>query len=111
MNSSSMLDAVLSVEFFAAKDASGVLTGLIMSAPCRCGLNQADSLRVDGLVMLAMYGPDVLAVDLPLLSVQSRSDLLSWSRSGQRLGVAEFKAGGMLDSYFLNVTFVGVDRE
>lgn len=105
-----MSDAVLSVEVFAAKDSAGALTGVMMTVPCRCGLNQADSLRIDGLVMLAMRGVAVLPVDLPPLSVESRSAFLALAGSGQRLAVAEFKAGGLLDSYFLNLTFVEVDR-
>ena len=110
MDSATVLNAELSVEVFAAKDSGGRLTSLMMSVPCQCGLKEADTLRIDGFVMLAMRGVAVLSVDLPALSVESRADFLAWADAGQRLTVGEFKASGMLDSYFLNLTFVGVDR-
>lgn len=45
---------VMSVEFFAANDPQdGSVSGITMAVPCRCGLIEADTLRVHGLVMLA----------------------------------------------------------
>jgi hypothetical protein len=98
---------LLFVEVFAAKDLEGGLTGLAMTVPCHCGLNQANSLRIDGFSVLAVRSSSILPLNLPALSTQSRSDFLAWSKTGEKLAVAEFMATGMLDAYFLDLVFVG----
>ena len=82
-----------------------------MTVPCRCGLKQADALRIDGLSMLAVRGAVVLPIDLPLLSERSRLDFLAIAEAGKSLAVGEFMASGMLDSYLLNLVFVEVSDE
>ena len=98
---------VFSVEVFAAKDSAGVFTGVMMSVPCRCGLNKADTLRIEGFSMIAMRGQSVLPVDFPNLTHECLSSLVSLAKSRQRLAVAEFTASGLFDSYFLGVDVVG----
>ena len=95
--------ALLSVEVFAAKDSSGSLTGLMMTVPCRCGLNRADTLRIDGHTVMAMRDQTVLPIDFSALTAEVRSNLMALAQSGQRLAVAEFTALGMLDAYFLTL--------
>lgn len=99
-------EGVLSVEVFAAKDSAGMPAGVMLSAPCKCGLNQADTLRIDGLVMMAVRDRSILPIDLPNLTEQSRAGLLILARLGQRLAVAEFTALGMLDAYFLKLDVI-----
>lgn len=101
-----MSDLVLSVEVFAAKDSAGVLSGVMMAVPCRCGLKKADSLRIDGATVMAMREQTVLPLDFAALTAEVRSHLISLAQSGQRLAVAEFTAVGMLDAYFLNLVVV-----
>lgn len=96
-------DQVLSVEVFAAKDSSGALTGIVLAVPRMCGLKRADTLRIDGLSVMAMESRSVLPVDLPDLSPQSREDMLTLTRAGKRLVVAEFTALGLLDAYYLDL--------
>ncbi len=99
---------VMSVEFFAANDPQdGSVSGIMMAVPCRCGLIEADTLRVDGLVMLAMKGPSVLNIDLPDLTPASLANLQAWAQSGAQLAVAEFSATGLSNSYFLELKIVG----
>ncbi len=94
------------MEVFAAKDSSGVVVNVLLSAPRRCGLRQADTLRVDGLRMQAMGRRSVLPVELPDLKPASRIDLLALANSGRTLTVAEFSPLGMYDAYTLNVEIV-----
>lgn len=96
-------DQVLSVEVFAAKDSDGTLTGIILAVPRTCGLKRADTLRIDGLSVLAMESRSVLPLDLPHLSQQSREDMLTLARAGKRLVVGEFSALGLLDAYYLDL--------
>lgn len=98
-----MSDAVLSVEVFAAKDSAGFLTGLMMAVPCRCGLKQADSLRIHGTTMIAMREQTILPIDFSTLTTEVRTNLTSLAQSNQRLTVAEFTAIGVFDAYFLNL--------
>ena len=98
--------ASLAVEVFAAKDSAGALMGLMMAVPCRCGLNRADSLRIDGHTVMAMREQTILPIDFAALTDEVRSNLTALAQSGQRLAVAEFTALGMLDAYFLNVVVV-----
>jgi hypothetical protein len=99
-------NSVLPVEVFAAKDSSGQDTGVFIAAPCRCGLKQADTLRVDGLALMALRNRSILPIDLPNLSVQSRASLAVAAQSAQRVPVAEFTATGLFDGYFLNLEVV-----
>lgn len=96
----------LSFEVFAAKDSDGDFTGLMMSVPVRCGLKQADTLRINGEVAVAMRKGTVLAVNLPIFSKTICTQFAVLAQSGQRLAVAEFLALGLFDSYFLNVEIV-----
>ena len=100
-----MADAMLSVEMFAAKDSDGELTGLAMAVPCNCGLAQADSLRVDGLNIVAMRASSMMPLNFPPLTTQSRSNLIAWSKAGDKLAVAEIMATGLLHSYFLHIDY------
>lgn len=95
-------DGVLSLEFFSAADAAG-RSIMAMAVPCRCGLKQADTLRISGLVMVAMQARSILPVDFPELTEGVRTKLVALARNGERLAVGEFTALGLLDAYFLNV--------
>jgi hypothetical protein len=100
-------DQVLPVEVFAAKDIVGNVTGVMLSAPCRSGLKQADTLRVDGSLMLAIRQRSILPIDLPSLSADNQTLLRELAAAGQRLAVAEFTPLGLLDAYFLTLDIVG----
>jgi hypothetical protein len=93
---------MLSVEYFAAKDNEG----LIMTVPPRCGLNQADTLRVSGLSVHALKDGSVLPVDLPDINESVRAKLLALFSGGYRLPVAEFFARGLVDAYPLNIIII-----
>lgn len=93
----------LSVEFFAAKDTPDV----IMAVPLKCGLNQADTLRIDGLFVVALQARSILPIDFPALNEASRARLVALSRLGRRLPVGEFMGLGLVDSYFLDVVIAG----
>lgn len=99
-------DGVLSIEVFAAKDSAGTFTGLMVSVPPRCGLKEADTLRLTGLRVVAMRGRSALPISIPDLSEDSRAKFVSLAASGQRLAVAEFMVLGLFDAYFLNVDVV-----
>ena len=94
-----MVEEILSVEIFAAKDGAGVF----IAAPHRCGLKDADTLQVDGLSMVAIKNGSILPVDLPDLGDKERSYLLKYSESRRLLPVGEFLARGLADSYFLKL--------
>lgn len=98
-------DGVVAVEFFAAKDSLGG-SGVMMTVPVRCGLKAADTLRVDGLTIVAMKDRSILPVDLPMLSEGSRAALVRVAERGKRLPVGEFMARGLFDSYFLTLVIV-----
>lgn len=93
---------MLAVEFFTSKDSRGI----VMSVPVRCGLRQADTLRVSGETMVAMNGRVVLSLDLPKLNLASRDLLIGLAAKGKVLPVGEFMGRGLVDSYFLNVVVV-----
>ena len=97
---------VVSVEFFASSDPDGSITGVMMAVPCRRGLREADTLRLDRKIMTAMRGTSVLPIDLPDLEDRDRKMLVSLVRAGQDLAVGEFTARGLLDSYFLTLNIV-----
>ncbi len=96
-------DAVLSFETFAAKDIHGRLEGFMLVVPPRCGLKQADSLRLSGSTFLALHDRSVLPLTFAELTPAALMAVLDFSRQGKRLPVAEFTASGLLDSYFLTV--------
>lgn len=102
-------DGVLSVEFFAAKgaDAGGAHVGLIMTVPHKCGLRQADALKVDGLMMMVLREKSILAIDMPELTEGVRAKLVMLAEKSKQLPVAEFMARGLADSYFLDVVIGG----
>lgn len=95
-------DEVLSFEVFSSADDAG-RSVLMMAVPCRCGLRQADVLRISGLVMVAMRARSILPVDFPLLSDGVRAKLVALAERGEKLAVGEFTALGLFDSYFLDV--------
>lgn len=97
---------VIPIEVFAAKDSAGEFTGVMMAVPKRCGLKQADTLRIDGTLLMAIRERSILPVDLPEMSEQSRANLIAMAHSGQRLAVAEFTALGLFDAYFLKLEVV-----
>lgn len=98
----------LSVEFLAAKEPQdGSVSGVMMTVPCECGLSEADTLRVDGLIMLAMKEQAVLNIDLPDLTPACRANLAALAEGGAQLAVAEFTARGLSNSYFLDLKMVG----
>jgi len=105
MDASPAGDKRLSVEVFAAKDTGVAPSDLMLAVPPRCGLKNADTLRVSGLRVVAMRGKTVLSVDLPDLSPDSRAKFLALAESGRRLAVAEFMPLGLFDAYFLDVDF------
>jgi hypothetical protein len=96
----------LSAEVFAAKDSSGAVVNVMLAVTRRCGLRQADTLRVDGLRMQALGKRSILPVELPDLKPESRIDLQALASSGRPLTVAEFSPLGMVDAYTLNVEIV-----
>ena len=97
---------VIAAECFAAKDGESSLTGLMLTVPCRCGLNRADTLRVSGNEVVAIRGRSILPLEVVNLTGQSLDDVLEFAKSGQRLAVAEFTARGLYDAYFLKLEVV-----
>ena len=101
-----MSDSVLAVEVFAGKDSAGNATGVALLVPLRCGLREADSLRIDGNKVFALRDRSVLPVSLPDLSSECRVSWLALAELGQPLAVGELTALGVSDSYFLKLDFV-----
>jgi hypothetical protein len=101
-----MMGEHVSFEIFAAKDEMGKAAGIFMSVPCRCGLKDADTLKIDGLSMVATQFRSVMPLDFPAISTEDRERLVAWSATGKPLPVAEFMVRGLFDSYFLNVEVV-----
>lgn len=96
----------LPVEVFAAKNSSGVVVDVMLAVPRRCGLRQADTLRVDGLRMQAIGRHSILPIELPNLKAKTRDDLLALVGSGRPLTVAEFSPLGLFDAYILKLEVV-----
>ncbi len=90
---------VVPVEYFAAKDNAG----LIMVVPKRCGLSKANSIKIDGLAMIAMNGGDILAITMPPLTSELRDQLVHLASQGSKLHVGEFMARGLVDAYSLDI--------
>jgi len=97
---------LLSVEVFAAKDPEGKNLGVFLAAPVRCGLKQADSLRLDGLSLVAKKAGAILPLDLPNISELSRISLIEEAVKTNQIAVAEFTVLGLCDSYFLSLEVV-----
>lgn len=95
-------NSVLPVEIFAAKDNGE----LFIAVPCKCGLKQADTLRVKGLVVVALKDRSILPIDLPELTEESRGRLLNFAAKGKQIPVGEFMARGLFDAYFLDLVVV-----
>ena len=95
-------DEVLSVEFFTATDQSKVM----MAVPSKCGLKQADTLRVDGLSMVAMRERSILPIDMPELTDNTRNLLLMLIETDNRIAVGEILPRGLFDSYWLKLVVV-----
>lgn len=74
--------------------------------PPRCGLKNADTLRVRGTRLVALRGQSMLRIVLPDLSEESKTKFVALAASGQRLAVAEFMVLGLFDAYFLGVDIV-----
>lgn len=98
---------ILPFESFAAKDAEGQLVGLMLSVPHGCGLEQADSLRVSGLSMLATRNHSVLPLDFANLTLTTLANFRALAKTGQRVAVAEFTAIGLANAYFLKLIVTG----
>lgn len=96
-------EGLVSVEVFAAKDSHGLPGGLFMAVSCKCGLWEADTLRIDALSMVALQRKSIMPIDLPALTVPVRDKLVAWAKTGQPLPVAEFMARGLYDAYYLDV--------
>jgi hypothetical protein len=94
-----MLEEIIPIEVFAAKDGAGVF----IAAPLRCGLKNADTLRVSGLSMVAIKNESILPIDLPDLEERERRYLLKFADTGRPLSVGEFLASGLADSYLLRL--------
>lgn len=92
-------EEILSVEFFAAKDG----TGIFMAVPKYSGLKEANILRVDRLKVFAMKDENILPIDFPELTEGVRDQLLQLQARGKPLNVAEFTARGLMDAYKLNL--------
>jgi hypothetical protein len=97
---------LLSYETFAAKDSSGRVSGLFLVVPPRCGLKQADSLRVDGNRLLALCDRSVLPLDFADLTPSVSNWLADCAKTAKPVAVAEFTALGLLDAYFLDVVVI-----
>ncbi len=93
---------MLSVEYFAAKDQ----LGLIMTVPSKCGLKQADTLRIEGLSMVALQEQAILPIELPDLTESVRAKLEALSAKGYQLPVGEFVARGLVDAYSLRIVII-----
>lgn len=99
-------DGLLSVEVFAAKDSDAADAGLFLAVSCKCGLWEADTLRIDGLSMVALQRKSIMPIDFPPLTASVREKLVGWAASGKPLPVAEFMARGLYDAYYLDVVVV-----
>lgn len=98
-----MHGSTLSLEVFAAKDTSGAILAVMISAPRRCGLKQADTLRVDGMKLLALGKKTILPFILPPLDNASREALLYSARNKRPVPVGEFSPVGLFDAYSLTI--------
>ena len=94
-----MSGEILAFEIFAAKDSDA----LMMSVPCKCGLKDADTLRIEGLTMFALRERSILAIDFAALTEAGKNKLARLANSGKTLPVGEFTARGLFDAYFLKV--------
>ena len=97
------VDGLLSVELFAAKDFENDDGECFLAVPCRCGLSEADTLRIDGLTMVALREKSIMPIDFYPLTGRVRDKLMAWATRGKPLPVAEFMARGLFNSYFVNV--------
>ena len=95
--------ATLPFEIFAAKDAGGVTAGIFLSVPYRCGLREADTLRLEGRYLVALQFKSIMPLDFDPLSEGDCERLATWVQTGKPLPVAEFMARGLYDAYFLNL--------
>lgn len=98
---STSVDGILSVEVFAAKDLAGVYSGVMMTVPLRCGLQDGDLLRINGTTAVAVRRFTVLPLSFPSLEGDGLAALVALGNSGQSLAVGEFSALGLVTSYFL----------
>lgn len=92
---------MIPIEVFAAKDPSGALQGIMMTAPVGCGLKQADTLRIHGTRLLALQQRSILPIDLPEVDEVSLKHLIETAKLSGELAVGEFTALGLADSYLL----------
>lgn len=89
----------ISIEFFAAK---GTNAGFI-AVPQHCGLQEANILYLNGLKTVAMKDEVVLPIDFPDFTQSIREKLIVMMEAGKQLPVSEFRAGGVEDTYFLEL--------
>lgn len=87
---------ILSIEVFLSA------AGVCLSVPPGCGLDQADSLRVDRRTrrITALRAGSELPVDLPVLSLAHCQALID----AKRVPVGEFLTQGAKGAYWLAVT-------
>lgn len=97
---------LLAVEIFAAKDADVTGAGVFLAVPRKCGLWEADTLRINGLAMVALQRKSIMPIDFPPLTESVREKLVAWAATRKPLPVAEFMAHGLYDAYYLNVLVV-----
>lgn len=92
---------MIPIEVFAAKDPSGALQGIMITAPVGCGLRQADTLRIHGTRLLALQRRSILPIDFPEVDEVSLRHLVESAKLRGQLAVGEFTALGLADSYLL----------
>ncbi|CAG0957612.1 hypothetical protein RHDC4_00490 [Rhodocyclaceae bacterium] len=97
------IEGLLSIEVFAAKDTVGVDPDMFMAVSCKCGLREAEALRIDGNSLVALQHKSIMPIDFPPLSTEVRAKLLAWAQTGKPLPVAEFMARGVYDAYFVDL--------
>lgn len=96
-------NGLLAAEIFAAKDVDGTIGEIFMAVPCKCGLWDADTLRIDRQSMVALQRKSIMPIDFPPLTESVRAKLIARAATGQPLPVAEFLARGLYDAYYLNL--------
>lgn len=96
----------LPIEIFAAKDAAGAITAVMLAVPRRCGLKQAVALRLDGFKLVAVGPKTQLPFTFPELDQASREALLVSAQQKRMIPVAEFSPVGLFEAYLLPVEAV-----
>lgn len=74
-----------------------------MSVPSHCGLQQADTLRLHGLQLLALEKGSVLPIDFPPIDPINLPDFESVIQTIGAIAVGEFSALGVVEHYMLKL--------